>query len=392
MANAKQVVLELLDSADIHVDGIRPQDIKINNNKFYSRVLSGGSLALGESYMDGWWDANSLDVLIFKILETRLDVRVKGNIKNKIVPYLKSKFLNMQKSHAYHIGQWHYDIGNDLYAAMLDDNMQYSCGYWKNATNLDKAQLDKMDLICRKLQLKEGETLLDIGCGWGGLLKYAASNYGIKGVGVTVSKEQADFARKNCEGLPIDIRFQDYRKISEQFDKIVSVGMIEHVGYKNYREYMKIVNRCLKDGGLFLLHTIGSNTTTTGPGDPWNNKYIFPNGKLPSGQQLLKASEKYFVMEDWHNFGADYDKTLMAWSENFNKEWPRLKEMDTIKVWKEHFIKSMPKLKDKADEVFYRMWNYYLSGCAAAFRLRNIQLWQIVYSKDGILGGYQRKD
>ena len=371
MANAKEVVMRLLEQADIQNGGSRPQDIKIHDERFYSRVLSGGSLALGESYMDGWYDANSLDGFILKILEARLDVRVKGS-KNLIVPYLKAKLLNRQKTHAHHIGKWHYDIGNDLYSEMLDKNRQYSCGYWKNATNLDKAQEDKMDIICRKLELKKGETLLDIGCGWGGLLKYAALYYGIKGVGITVSKEQAAFAKKDCEGLPIEIRIQDYRKVSEQFDKIVSVGMIEHVGYKNYKEYMIVANRCLKDDGLFLLHTIGSNTTSKGPGDAWTDKYIFPDGKLPSIAQLSLASEKYFVMEDWHNFGADYDKTLMAWRENFNIAWS--------------------KLKDKYNERFYRMWNYYLSSCAAGFRSRQIQLWQIVFSKHGIPGGYQRKD
>ena len=371
MAKAKDIVMKLMQAADIHIDGSRPQDIKIHDERFYSRVLSGGSLALGESYMEGWWDVRSLDALIFKILEARLDVRVKGS-KNLIVPYLKAKLLNRQKTHAHHIGKWHYDIGNDLYSEMLDKNMQYSCAYWKNADNLDKAQEDKMDLICRKLQLKEGETLLDIGCGWGGLLKYAAKNYGISGVGITVSKEQAAFAKRNCEGLPIEIRMVDYRKVFNQFDKIVSVGMIEHVGYKNYGEYMKVVNRCLKDDGIFLLHTIGSNKTTRHPEDPWNDKYIFPDGKLPSAEQLSQASEEFFVMEDWHNFGAYYDKTLMAWSNNFNNAWPQL--------------------KDKYGEKFYRMWNYYISSCAAGFRSRNIQLWQIVYTKKGLPGGYERKD
>jgi len=371
MATAKEVVTKLLEEADIQVGGSRPQDIQIHDERLCSRVLSGGSLALGESYMDGWYDANSLDEFILKILEAKLDVKVKGR-KNLIMPYLKAKLLNRQKTHAHHIGRWHYDIGNDLYSEMLDKNMQYSCAYWKNAKTLEKAQEDKMNLICRKLQLKEGETLLDIGCGWGGLLKYAAQKYGIKGLGITVSKEQAAYAKKSCEGLPIEIRIEDYRKVSEKFDKIVSVGMIEHVGYKNYKEYMKVVNRCLKDDGIFLLHTIGSNTTSKNPGDPWTDKYIFPDGKLPSAAQLSSASEIYFVMEDWHNFGAYYDKTLMAWHENFINAWP--------------------KLKDKYSERFYRMWNYYLLSCAAGFRSRQIQLWQIVYTKKGIPGGYERKD
>jgi cyclopropane-fatty-acyl-phospholipid synthase len=371
MPSAKEIITKLLLDADVQVNGSRPQDIKIHNERLYSRVLSGGSLALGESYMDGWWDANSLDEFFFKILGSGLDIKVVG-LKNVIFPYLKAKLLNRQKTYAHHIGAWHYDIGNELYSKMLDKNMQYSCGYWKKAQDLDHAQEDKMDLICRKLELTKGETLLDIGCGWGGLLKYAAEKYGIKGVGITVSKEQAAYARKSCEGLPVEIKIEDYRKVSGLFDKIVSVGMIEHVGFKNYKDYMKIVHRCLKDNGIFLLHTIGSNKTTKGAGDPWIDRYIFPDGKLPSIAQLTQASEKLFVMEDWHNFGAYYDKTLIAWRENFIKSWPEL--------------------KNRYDERFYRMWIYYLSCCAGSFRTRYIQLWQIVYTKKGLIGGYERKN
>jgi len=371
MTSAKEIVTDLLNAADIQINGSRPQDIKIHDDRLYSRVLSGGSLALGESYMDGWWDANSLDEFFYYLLNADLDVKVVG-LKNMVVPYLKAKFLNRQKTHSHHIGEWHYDIGNELYSKMLDKNMQYSCAYWKNAKNLNQAQVDKMDLICRKLQLKKGETLLDIGCGWGGLLKYAAQKYGVIGVGITVSKEQASYARTDCEGLPVEIRIEDYRKTSGQFDKIVSVGMIEHVGFKNYDDYMSVAHRCLKDDGIFLLHTIGSNTTSRGAGDAWTDKYIFPDGKIPSIAQLARASEKLFIIEDWHNFGAYYDKTLIAWRENFIKAWPTL--------------------KDKYDEKFYRMWTYYLSSCAGGFRARKIQLWQIVLTKKGILGGYKRTD
>lgn len=317
--------------------------------------------------MDGWWECENLDELFFRLLRVKIDRKVIG-LKSLILPYLKTKLLNLQKLKAHHIGQWHYDIGNDLYTKMLDKNMQYSCGYWKNAKTLDQAQLNKIDLICKKLKLKKGETLLDIGCGWGGLMKHAAKNYGVKCVGVTVSKEQAKYIKETCKGLPVEVKVLDYRKVDQKFDKIVSVGMIEHVGYKNYKEYMQVANRCLKDDGLFLLHTIGANKTTKYPTDPWIDKYIFPNGKLPSMRHLLKASEKLFIMEDFHNFGAYYDKTLMAWYENFQKAWP--------------------KLKNSYDERFYRMWKYYLLMCAGSFRARNIQLWQLVLSKKGIVGGY----
>jgi len=250
---------------------------------------------------------------------------------------------------------------------MLDKRMVYTCGYWKNAKTLDQAQEAKLDLVCRKLNLKPGQKILDIGCGWGSFAKYAAEKYKVKVVGITISKEQIELARKICKGLPIEIRLQDYREINEKFDHIVSLGMFEHVGYKNYREYMKVVHRCLKDGGLFLLHTIANNKTVYYC-NPWFDKYIFPNGMLPSIQQMGKASEELLVMEDWQNFGADYDKTLLAWFKNFDKHWD--------------------KFKDKYPKNFYRMWKFYLLSCAGGFRAREIQLWQIVFSKEGVSGRY----
>jgi len=368
MAQAKEIVTKLLATADVQINGSRPWDIQVHNDGLYVRVLSGGSLALGESYMDGWWDCKELDQFFEKIIDAHIDRKILG-FKHLILPYIKAKLFNRQKTHAYNIGEKHYDIGNALYTRMLDKNMQYSCGYWKNAKTLDKAQEDKLNLICKKLQLKKGDRLLDIGCGWGTLLRYAVKKYGITGVGITVSQEQAKLAREKCAGLLVEIRVQDYRTVNEKFDKIVSVGMIEHVGWKNYRTYMEVVHRCLKDDGIFLLHTIGANKTSTGPGDPWVDKYIFPDGKLPSVEQLAIASNGLFIMEDWHNFAVDYSKTLMAWRANFRQAWPELK-------------------KDY-DERFYRMWNYYLSCFAGGFRVRINQLWQIVYTKHGLKGGYE---
>jgi len=243
---------------------------------------------------------------------------------------------------------------------MLDEHMQYSCGYWKDATTLSEAQNAKLKLICEKLQLKPGMKLLDIGCGWGGLAEFAARYYGVSVFGVTISAEQQKMAQQRCEGLDVTILLQDYRDLHEQFDRIVSVGMFEHVGPKNYATYFDVVDRNLKPQGLFLLHSIGSNKTDDKV-DPWINKYIFPNGRLPSVCQIAAASEPHFVMEDWHNFGADYDKTLMAWAERFHDSWPEISQ--------------------RYGERFYRMFNYYLKACAGAFRARDIQLWQIVFSR-----------
>lgn len=363
----KSLIQQYLQPLGITINGNQPWDIQIHNDEFYARVIREGILGLGESYMDKWWDCAQLDVLIDKILRANLYEKQNIPLHFKIKQFFAA-LINLQtKSRAKQVAHKHYDLGNSLFSAMLDKRMVYSCGYWKEARTLDDAQTAKLDLICKKLQLKPGQSLLDIGCGWGGLARFAAENYGVNVVGVTISNQQYEYAKKYCQDLPIDIRLQDYRDINEKFDRIVSVGMFEHVGHLNYPTFMQTVHHALSDEGLFLLHTIGSDETTA-LANAWIVKYIFPNGMLPSITQIGKASEKLFIMEDWQNFGAYYDNTLMAWHENFEQRWPEL--------------------KSNYDERFYRMWNFYLLACAGSFRARNIQLWQIVYSKRGVNGVY----
>jgi cyclopropane-fatty-acyl-phospholipid synthase len=365
--SAKKLITALLQLADVKVNGDRLWDITVHNENFYSRVYANHELGLGESYMAGWWDCPRLDMFFEHVLRSQLDTKLKANM-HLLWHVLLSKLFNLQtKELSLEVGKKHYDLGNDLFRHMLDSKMNYTCGYWKNAQTLDVAQLAKLDLVCRKLLLKPGMRLLDIGCGWGALAKHAVEKFGVSVVGITISKEQYNFAKENCRGLPIEIRFQDYRDVQEQFDRICSLGMFEHVGHKNYHEYFKMVHRCLIDDGLFLLHTIGDNLTEI-PNE-WLTKYIFPHGALPSISLIAQATEGRWVMEDWHNFGPDYDKTLMAWHENFTTHWPQF--------------------KDHYNEYFYRMWNYYLLSCAGGFRARAIHLWQIVFSKYGIMGGYQ---
>lgn len=358
---------ELLAKADIKINGSRPWDIQVKNPQLFNRVMSQGSLGLGEAYMDGWWEVEKLDEFFNRLLRAKLEDEIKFSwpaLKN----FLAARLLNLQAGKkAFEIGEQHYDVGNDLYNKMLDKRLTYTCGYWREAKDLDEAQEAKMDLACKKIGLKAGDKVLDIGCGWGSFAKFAAEKYGAQVVGVTVSKEQIELGQKLCAGLPVELRYQDYREVNEKFDHIVSFGMFEHVGVKNYHEYMKVVNRCLKDNGFFLLHTIGTNKSSHS-NDPWMEKYIFTNSKLPSVAQIAKASEGLFVMEDWHNFGPYYDNTLMAWWHNFNQAWPEL--------------------KGKYSERFYRMWKYYLLSCAGSFRSRRIQLWQIVFTKNGVPGGY----
>ncbi len=366
--NFKKIAEEILSIAGIEINGNNPYDIKIHNEMFYQRVLNQGSLGLGESYMDGWWDCENLDEFFYRILYSKVDEKVKQNWK-LLFKILSAKIFNRQSgARAFQIGEEHYDLGNKLYKNMLDKRMVYSCAYWKSAHTLDEAQEAKLDLVCKKLRLQPGMEILDIGCGWASFAKYAAEKYRVKVKGITVSKQQAELGKRLCQGLPVEIRLQDYRNISGKFDNIVSLGMIEHVGYKNYRTFMKVARRCLKDNSLFLLQTIGSNKSVNST-DPWIDKYIFPNGMSPSIKQIGTAIEGLLVMEDWSNFSADYDKTLMAWYENFNNNWN--------------------KIKSEYNERFYRMWKYYLLSCAGSFRARRNQLWQIVLSKKGILGGYK---
>jgi cyclopropane-fatty-acyl-phospholipid synthase len=364
-------VLGLLEAAGVHPGRDGPCDPQIHDGRFFARVLSQGSLGLGESYMDGWWDVASLDGLITRLLQVRLDQRVHGLASR--LDDLRAWVLNLQNARrATLVGERHYDIGNDLFRAMLGRRMVYSCGYWRESDSLDAAQEAKLDLVCRKLGLRPGMRVLDIGCGWGEALEFAARKYGTTGVGVTISREQAEYARRLCDGLPIEIRLQDYRELDEPFDRILSIGMFEHVGVRNYRRYFEVARRCLADdpatgGGLFLLHSIGSSQSVRHT-DPWIGRYIFPNSMLPSAAQIASSVEGLFVIEDWHGFGADYDRTLQAWRDNIEAAW------DTLPA--------------RYDERFRRMWRFYLAASMATFRTRRAQLWQLVLSPRGVPGGY----
>jgi cyclopropane-fatty-acyl-phospholipid synthase len=353
---------ELFEIADIQINGSRPWDIQIVNPAAYQEILSGWSLGLGESYMAGYWESDQVDELIARLLAVDLNLQVRGAAKMRVaLETVRAKLINLQsKSRAFQVGEEHYDIGNDIFQQMLDSRMIYSCAYWEKAQDLEQAQTHKLEMICRKLELRPGERLLDIGCGWGGLAALAARHHGVSVKGVTISKEQQQFAQRACADLPVEIVLMDYRDINETFDKVVSVGMFEHVGQKNYTDYFNTASRLLTDQGLFLLHTIGSDVTTRYT-DPWIDKYIFPNGKTPSAVEISQALEGRFLIEDWHNFGHDYDKTLMAWHDNFVRSWPSLSQ--------------------KYGPRFYRMWRYYLLACAGFFRARQGQLWQLVLSK-----------
>jgi cyclopropane-fatty-acyl-phospholipid synthase len=357
----------ILETVDVRVDGERPWDIRVRDERFFRRALTEGALGLGESYMEGWWEAERVDELFVRL--ARLDpgrIPIPWSLKWLL---LQDRVVNRQRrSRAHRIGEHHYDLGNDLFRAMLDDRMAYSCGYWKEATTLADAQEAKLDLVCRKLGLRAGQAVLDIGCGWGSFVRFAAERYGVTAVGVNNSAEQTALGRELSAGLPVEIRQQDYRDVTGVFDHVVSIGMFEHVGPRNYRDYFAVARRCLKEEGLFLLHTIGSHAAGKTV-DAWTEKYIFPDGAQPSIGQIASAIEGLFVMEDWHNIGADYDPTLMAWFANFDAAWEEL--------------------RTRYDEVFYRMWKYFLLSCAGSFRARRNNVWQIVLSPRGVPGSYR---
>ena len=359
-SSSERLVRRLLDKAGIDVDGGAPHDIIVHDRRVYARVLRDGSLGLGEAYVEGWWDSQAVDETLTRILRARL-ADWAGTSWLETASVLSTKIVNLQsRRRAPQVAEQHYDIGNDLYRAMLDRRLVYTCAYWNGAQDLEEAQEAKLDLVCRKLGLDAGMRLLDLGCGFGGLARYAAEKYGARVTGLTLSKRQVDLGRELCAGLPVELRLQDYRDASGTYDRVVSVGILEHVGPRNYRTYMKVVDRCLAPGGISLFHTIVNPRSQT-VGDPWITRYVFPNSSLASIAQLARAMEGLFLLDDLHAFGDDYDCTLMAWYRNLVRAWPQLKASYC--------------------ERFYRIWTYYLLMSAAVFRTRQAQLVQAVISR-----------
>jgi cyclopropane-fatty-acyl-phospholipid synthase len=367
-SGAERLVRALLESVGIGVGGAQPWDIQVRDPVFYARLLAQGSLGLGESYMDGWWDCEQLDGFIHRILAARLDLRIAMSPAHAWL-VLKAKLGNRQsRARAAEVARTHYDLGIDLFEATFDRRLTGSCGYWRDASCLDEAQVAKLDLVCRKLGVEPGQEVLDIGSGWGAFLGYAAERHGAQGVGVTVSPVQADYARNRYAAQPIRFEVMDYRAFRGRVDHIASMGMFEHVGSKNYRTYFRLAHSWLRPGGLFVLHTIWANQTASAI-EPWLDRYIFPNGVLPSVGQVGAAVEGLFVVENVENFGADYDRTLMAWYEKFSAHRARLE----------------PKYGTR----FCRMWDYYLRACAGGFRSRLISVGQFVLSPEGVPGGWR---
>ncbi|MFZ2226906.1 MAG: cyclopropane fatty acyl phospholipid synthase [Candidatus Nanopelagicaceae bacterium] len=359
--SSKDVCLRLLDEAKVPVNSNELWSIQVRDERLWDRVIAQHELGLGEAYIDGWWDCEQVDEALTRLVEIDAVSTIKPT-PIIVAHAAKSIISNRQtKAKAALNAQHHYDIGNDLYTRMLDKELLYSCGYWENASSLDEAQFAKMDMICQKLQLKPGMQLLDIGSGWGGFLRHAVKNYGVVGTGISLSTEQIKLANERSQGLSVKFIKMDYRDLAGKFDRIVSIGMMEHVGPKNLNKFFAKCDDLLADDGMMLHHTI-SSLRSGNHTDPFFDRYIFPGGVIPSLARISKATEKKWVIEDVHNFGPDYDRTLMQWYKNINSHWSEIPQYD---------------------DHFKRMWNYYLLASAAGFRARSLQLTQLVFRRPG---------
>jgi cyclopropane-fatty-acyl-phospholipid synthase len=370
---SRQLCEQVLDAADVRVGGGRPWDLRVHDERFFDRVVAEGTLGLGESYQDGWWDCDSLDGMTARTLAAGGE-RVVEHTWRTALHALRARLLNLQtRRGAMAVARRHYDLDDRLYMSFLDPYNQYTCAYFTDAPadDLDGAQRAKMDLICRKLHLQEGDHVLDIGCGWGGLARWMHERHGCRVTGINIADGQLAYAQSRSPGPAVEYLHMDYRdlptKFPRAFDKVVSVGMVEHVGWKNHRSYFRAARAATKDGGLFLLQTCGQDRSRP-IADPWIDRYIFPNGCVPSPTQLATAAEGNFVLEDWQNLGAHYDPTLMHWWRRFERAWPAFRA--------------------QYGDRFFRTFRYYMQTCAGAFRARQMHLHQLVFSTHGVPGGY----
>jgi cyclopropane-fatty-acyl-phospholipid synthase len=366
---AERAAIALFAEAGIRINGNDPWDPKVHNATFFSRLIGQGSLGLGESYMDGDWSCASLDQFFDRVISAQLSQKVRFTPSRALL-FLQARIRNLQTvKRSVQAADTHYDLPIDIFEATFDSRLTGSCAYWKDALTLEEAQTAKLDLVCRKIRLEPGNSVLDVGCGWGAFMGFAAEHYGATCHGVTISPVQAEYARKRYAGLSVHPRLEDYRFYTgPTVDHAVSMGMFEHVGSKNYRTYFQSVRRQMREDGIFLLHTIWENERYPTI-EPWQNKYIFPNGDLPSVGEITTAVEGLFVVEDLHNFGPYYDKTLMAWNDKFQS--------------------NRASMASRHGERFCRMWEYYLLQSAGAFRSRHISVGQFVLSPNGVRDGYE---
>jgi cyclopropane-fatty-acyl-phospholipid synthase len=357
----------LLGAADVRTDGRRPWDIHVHRERFFRRVALQGDLGFGESYMDGDWSAERLDEVACRLFAAGVDRKTPGlvDVVNAMLARVVSRQSRLRVRR--HVAP-HYDLGNDLFEAMLDsEHMVYTCAYWRGgARTLEEAQAAKLDLICRKLGLERNMRVLDVGCGWGGWARFAAANYRVSVVGITLSREQAALGAERAKGLPVELRVLDYRDVKGQFDRVVSIGCLEHVGHRNHRRFLETIRARLRHDGCALVHSIGVCGTQYRSGR-FLDRYVFPLVNLPSMAQLGRAIDGLFVLDDVQNIGTDYDRTLMEWHARFQRAWPNLE----------------PRYARLLGGRFKRMFEFYLLTGAGFARSRRGQVWQMVLTPPG---------
>lgn len=360
--SAESDVRALLARAGVAVGGGRPWDIRVGDARFYKRVLTGGSLAAGETYVDGWWESDRLDEFFHRVFKAGLYERLAFDPWSSLrlrarrildggLPPRSSGGDGLRRV-----------LGNDLFRAMLGARMSSTCAYWKDARGLDAAEEAKLELVCRKLELKPGLSVLDLGCGWGAFARYAAERHGVSVVGVDIADDQVALGRELCKGLPVALRVQDHREVRGRFDRVVSIGLMEHVPPKEHRASMAAAAQCLKADGIALVHAVARNAAGRAR-DPWLERTVLPRGAAPSLAGLAGAMEGSFVVEDVHNLGPHYDPTLLAWHENLALRWPEL--------------------RGKYGDRLYRTLKFCLLSAAGSFRARRAQLFQIVLTRPG---------
>lgn len=356
------ITVKVQDKEFVIGQGTPQTTVTFHNSKLLKKLALSPSLTFGEGYMDGdiEIEGSIMDILQGFYLSSKA-LHAHPHLRH-LTGFLKNRQERINKKEAIANAQHHYDIGNDFYKLWLDKTLAYTCAYFTHQDDsLEQAQRQKFELICRKIRLQEGHSLMDIGCGWGGFIFHAVEKYNVTATGVVAAKEQGEYIRREAKRRGIEdkvnVIIDDWRQATGTYDRVVSIGVMEHVGEAQYPEYFGMYKKLLKEDGIAFLHTIGRMESQTD--DPWIRKYIFPGGHLPTLASLSDhAAQQRFVITDVENLWQHYAKTLAFWKENFEEHVPEITEM--------------------FDERFIRMWRLYLLGSEAGFRWGGIHLWQIV--------------
>jgi cyclopropane-fatty-acyl-phospholipid synthase len=364
---AFKLTARLLERCGLAINGPAARDPQIHDERVYARLLKNGSVGAGEAFMDGWWDARDLSGCLEAVLRADLDAQFRGALFREKFRELRFQWLNRQtRELSRRVARDHYDLPFEFWRRMLGKTMQYSCAYWeRGARDLDEAQVAKMELICRKLQLEEGLSVLETACGWGSLAHHMAAHHGVRVKAFTLSEQQYRYAVAHYSHPRVEFFCADYRDFAarhqgEKFDRIASIGLVEHVGRRNLDVFFRMIQRFMKPEGWALVHGMGKQTPEAT--DPWITRYIFPGGEIPRLSHLVDSISRCALnVEDLHNLGLSYIPTLRAWLQSL----------------------SEPAGEGAPQGRALRMWVYFLSLSIAAFEARKLQLYHFILSHHG---------